>query len=77
MCRIHPRETGPCRLGNHEGLGVGIELGLNGDFVLVVSFVDGHPAISPPDGGVEETQAWVAKDNAEVGGYHAEGQGGT
>ena len=58
----------------HEGLGVGVELGLEGDFVLVVSFVDGHPAVSPPNGGVEEAQEWVANDDAEVGRYHAEGQ---
>ena len=43
----------------------------------MVSFVDGHPAISPPDLGVEEPQEWVAEDNAEVGGYDAEGQGET
>ena len=61
----------------HEGLGVGVELGLDGDFVLVVSFVDGHLAISPPDLGVEETQEWVAEDDAEVGGYDAECQGET
>ena len=48
---------------------------LNGDLVLEVSFVDDHPAISPPDFGVEETQEGVAEDNAEVGGYDAEGQG--
>ena len=56
--------------GNHERLGIG-RFGLNGDLVRVVSFIDGHPAISPPDLGVKETQEWVAEDNAEVGGYDA------
>ena len=59
---------------DHERLGVG-RFGLNGDLVRVVSFVDGHPAISPPDLGDEETQEWAAEDNAEFGGYDAEGQG--
>ena len=43
----------------------------------MVSFIDGHPAISPPNFGVEETQEWVAEDDAEVGGYDAEHQGET
>ena len=60
--------------GYHERLGVG-RFGLNGDLIRVVSFVDGRPAISPPDLGAEEPQEWVAEDNAEVGGYDAEGQG--
>ena len=54
--------------GYHEKLGVR-RLGFNGDLILVVSFVDGHPAISPPDLGVEEAQEWVAEDNANVNGY--------
>ena len=53
---------------DHERLGVG-RFGLNGDLVRVVSFVHGDPAISPPNFGVEQTQEWVAEDNAEVGGY--------
>ena len=56
--------------GDHERLGVG-RFGLNGDLVRVVSFVDGLPAISPPELGVDETLEWVAEDNAEVGGYDA------
>ena len=62
--------------GNHERLGVG-RFGLNGDLVRVASFKDGHPAISPPDIGVEEAHEWVVEDNAEAGGYYAERQGKT
>ena len=55
---------------NHERLGVGTFV-LDGD---LVSLAEGHPAISPPDPGDEETREWVAKHNSEVGGYNAESQ---
>ena len=58
-------------------LGVWRWLELDGDLALDGALVDGHPAFSPPDFGIEEAQKWVAQDDAEVGGDDSKGQGET
>ena len=52
-------------------------LDLDGDLVFDGALVDGHPAFSPPDFGVEEAQKGVAQDDTEVGGDDSKGQGET